>query len=235
MAGSPRRLRTLVVNVKGGCGKTTVATNLAAFFAAKGISTALFDHDPQGSSTRWLALRGEAAARVLGVSATQGTAAGLTRAYQMRVPAAAERIILDAPSGVDRHRLQELAREADSIIIPVLPSPLDMHVSAAFIQEALRLPQVRSGTTRLGIIANRVLPDMVALHALREFLHTCGAPLIATLSDDYQYQEAAGRGLGLFELEEDDHPDECAQWRAIGEWLDGCAEAPCARPAQLAH
>ncbi|MCG7961877.1 MAG: ParA family protein, partial [Candidatus Thiodiazotropha taylori] len=46
--------RLLILNSKGGCGKTTIATNLAGYYASAGTPTALFDYDPQGSSHRWL-------------------------------------------------------------------------------------------------------------------------------------------------------------------------------------
>ena len=49
--------RIVVLNPKGGSGKTTLAINLAAYFALRGDNTLLIDRDPQGSATRWLRKR----------------------------------------------------------------------------------------------------------------------------------------------------------------------------------
>src|SRR3546814_3121044 len=47
-------ITVLVANPKGGCGKTTIATHLAAAFAAAGLRAGLADADRQGSSLGWL-------------------------------------------------------------------------------------------------------------------------------------------------------------------------------------
>jgi chromosome partitioning protein len=52
---------TLVVNSKGGSGKTTLTTNLASYFAVNRIPTAVMDYDPQGSCLNWLKSRGHPA------------------------------------------------------------------------------------------------------------------------------------------------------------------------------
>src|SRR5882672_992059 len=88
---------TLVINPKGGSGKTTVATNLASYFASKGVATTILDYDPQGSSLNWLRTRPLQAAKIHGANgAPQKT--GL-RTVQMHVPANTEQLIIDAPAG----------------------------------------------------------------------------------------------------------------------------------------
>ena len=92
--------RIIVVNTKGGCGKTTIATNLASYYASNGFVTALMDYDPQGSSTRWLKLRPQDKQAVYGINAHKRQSMQATRAWQMRVPSDTERLIIDAPAGV---------------------------------------------------------------------------------------------------------------------------------------
>ncbi|HAS28601.1 MAG TPA: hypothetical protein DCS56_00375, partial [Alcanivorax sp.] len=61
-----RRLVILVANSKGGCGKTTLATNLAAYFAHSGQAVTLLDLDPQQSATQWVRLREDPRVEALG-------------------------------------------------------------------------------------------------------------------------------------------------------------------------
>ena len=67
--GAPHRQRILVLNPKGGSGKTTVSTNLAAYLANEGHYTALMDYDPQASSIRWLSKRPDDCPKIFGVEA----------------------------------------------------------------------------------------------------------------------------------------------------------------------
>ena len=130
--------RILILNSKGGCGKTTITTNLASYFANEGFSTALMDYDPQGSSTQWLNIRSLEKAPIQGVVAHANTTMGQTSAFQNRVPHGAEKVILDTPAGINGEQLRKLIAQADVVIIPVLPSPIDIHAVSRFIQELLR-------------------------------------------------------------------------------------------------
>ena len=47
----------LIINSKGGSGKTTLATTIASYFASTNKKTAIMDYDPQGSSLHWLKIR----------------------------------------------------------------------------------------------------------------------------------------------------------------------------------
>src|SRR5664279_5028237 len=111
--------RILVLNPKGGSGKTTIATNLASYFASIGDRPMLLDNDPQGSSTRWLKKRKPEQAQIHGVSAFDRNTR-MTRAFQLRVPADAQHVIVDTPAAVPGQDLPELTRNADAIIVPVL-------------------------------------------------------------------------------------------------------------------
>jgi chromosome partitioning protein len=88
---------TLVINSKGGSGKTTLTTNLASYFAAQGVPTAVMDFDPQGSSLNWLRMRAPFAPKIHGANAAPQKS-GL-RSIGMHVPQNVRQLIIDGPAG----------------------------------------------------------------------------------------------------------------------------------------
>ncbi len=221
LTGDIRRIA--VLNWKGGCGKSMLSTNLASYFAASGSKTVLIDHDPQGSALRWLSLRDDERPLIHGINAT-ARSGQLTRSFNMRLPPATEHVIIDTPAGMRGLDLQELVRETDYIVIPVLPSDADIHSAAGFIAELLLDARVKSSGARVGVVANRVKRNTLIFQSLNRFLQQLQFPLIAILRDTKQYIHAAEQGLGIHEL----HPpskarQEREQWRPIIEWLDNSA------------
>ena len=214
--------RILVLNAKGGCGKTTIATNLAGYFADQGLVTALLDYDPQGSSLKWLSLRGAEQPSIQGIAAFQRRQ-GVTRAFHMHVPGNVQRIIIDAPAGTSGLQLVEYVQSVDTILVPVLPSPIDIHAAAHFIQDLLLVGKVRSWGTRLAIIANRVRKNTLIFKDLERFLNALGLPLAATLRDSQYYMRAAEQGLSIHELQGNRLSVELECWTTLLQWLN---EAP---------
>lgn len=210
--------RILVLNNKGGCGKTTIATNLAGHFAGQGRVTALLDYDPQGSSMKWLSLRGADRPDVQGIAAYQRRL-GVTRAFQLRLPENAEYIVIDAPAGLTGIQLVDYLQSVDTIILPVLPSPIDIHAAAHFIQDLLLVGKIRMRGTRVGIVANRVRTNTLVFKDLERFLSTLGLPLVATLRDSQNYIRAAEQGLSIHELEGKRVKKDIDRWQPMIHWL----------------
>src|SRR5215468_12254391 len=131
----PNALRILVVNGKGGCGKTTIATNLAAAYARLGYTVALTDHDAQASSTQWLEQRSTPLPLIHLVAAHERTPMYTTRAYRQRMPVDTQRIIIDTPSAIRDQELDNLLRGIDVILVPLLPSSIDIRAGARFINQ----------------------------------------------------------------------------------------------------
>jgi chromosome partitioning protein len=216
--------RILILNAKGGCGKTTLATNLASYYAGQGRVTALLDYDPQGSSMRWLSLRDAERPAIHGIAAFQRRR-DVTRAFQMRLPVEAERVIMDVPAGVTGLGLVEYVQRVDTILLPVLASPIDIHAAAHFIQDLLLVGKIRTTGTRLAVVANRVRENTLIFRDLERFLATLKLPLIATLRDSQNYIRAAEQGLGIHELEGRRAVPDHERWAPLVEWLDQVAEA----------
>jgi chromosome partitioning protein len=211
--------RILVLNAKGGCGKTTIATNLAGYFADQGRVTALMDYDPQGSSMRWLSLREADRPDVVGVAAYQRRR-GVTRSFQLQLPAKVERVVIDAPSGITGIQLLDYLQSVNTIVLPVLPSPIDIHAAAHFIQDLLLIGKIRSRGIRLGIVANRVRENTLVFRELERFLDTLGIPLIARIRDSQNHMRAAEQGLSIHELKGNRVSTDCERWDALIHWLN---------------
>ena len=212
--------RVLVINAKGGCGKTTIATNLASYYASSGRATALLDYDPQGSSMQWLTLRSDERAPIHGVAAFRKPTSGMTRTYQMRVPAETERLILDAPAGIHGMPLIDLVRESDTIIVPVLPSPIDIHAASHFIRDLLLVAKVRARAIRVGVVANRVRTNAKVYQSLQRFLDSLNIPFVAYLRDTQNYVQSAEDGLGVFEWRGNRVHQDRRQWEALIRWIE---------------
>ena len=210
--------RILVLNAKGGCGKTTIATNLAGYFAARGRVTALLDYDPQGSSMKWLSLRAMDQPDIQGIAAYQRRL-GITRSFQMRLPDKVAYTVTDAPAGLTGLQIVEYVQSVDTIILPVLPSPIDIHAAAHFIQDLLLVGKTRSRGTRIGIVANRVRKNTLVFRDLERFLATLGLPLVATLRDSQNYIRAAEQGLSIHELDNNRVQPDINCWSPLIHWL----------------
>lgn len=222
--------KILVINSKGGCGKTTIATNLASYFATQNLETALLDFDPQGSSIRWLNQRPKSGPAIYGVHvASRKNNTGVTRSFQMRVPPQTERMIIDAPAGVTGHELIDLIRLVDTIIVPVLPSSIDIHAVTRFIEELLVVGRVRQQGLNVAVIANRVKKNTLTYRALERFLKTLKLPFITTLRDTQNYVHATERGLGIHEMWDKRTDNDKAQWRPLTRWLEDVSSAETKR------
>src|SRR5512134_3471634 len=219
---------TLVINPKGGSGKTTVAVNLASYFVANGVATAVMDYDPQGSTMNWLRVRPAHARPIHGANAAPQKT-GL-RALEMHVPANTQQLVIDAPAGASGLVLLYMLTRAHCILIPVAPSAIDIHATANFILDLLLTGKIRANNIRIGVVANRVRKSNPVYEPLEKFLKSLNLPLLARLSDSDAFLTAAETGLGIFEMDFAVTATERGQFLPIAEWVE---QAPAARPVPL--
>lgn len=220
--------KIVVLNTKGGCGKTTIATNLAAYNAQAGFQTTLMDHDPQGSSMRWLSKRDETRPRVNGVSAFERNNR-VTRSWQLRVPMQTERLIIDTPAGLDPQRLTEITRNAHAVIVPVLPSDIDIHAASRCIADLLLVARIDRREERIAVVANRAKKNTRVYRALTRFLASLDIPFIASFRDTQNYINCSEQGIGIHEIADNRALRDRRDWQPLVDWI----ESRRAMPVQL--
>jgi chromosome partitioning protein len=211
-------LKIVVLNGKGGSGKTTVATNLASCYASQGMQPTLMDMDAQGSSTRWLSKRGMERAPIYGIAAFERNSR-VTRSFALRIPQGCQRVVVDTPAALDPQLMPEMTRNADAILVPVLPSDIDIHAAAKCITDLLLIAKIPRQSQRIGVIANRVKKNTVMYRALMRFLESLEIPILTTLRDSQNYVRAAESGVGIFEMKSYLVREDMDQWLPLLGWL----------------
>jgi len=202
----------LVVNPKGGCGKTTIATNLATYYAVWETSIALVDLDPQQSSMEWLKGRPKTENKIQGFNGLRG---------KIYPEAETERIIYDAPARTDNAKVAKLIKLVDVVIIPVLPSSIDIRVTATFVADIVARVRKNNATAMIGVVANRSHKNYHSYKVLARFLRGLDVPFIGTLRNSQNYIKAADQGTGVFEMPLSEAKQDMQEWRPIIEWVEG--------------
>ncbi len=208
----------LVINSKGGSGKTMVATNLAAYFASNNFNTTIMDYDPQGSSLHWLSSRPQSLPAIHGANAVRQKG-NLLRSWQMAIPKNTDRLIIDSPASVGGLLLQEMVRKSDALIIPVAPSATDIHATGHFVKDLFLVGQIRSNKTKAAVVANRVNCSDLLYDPLERFLNLLRLPFLTRLSHSEKYVSASDQGMGIFEMDHKETISERNEFQPILSWL----------------
>ncbi len=217
--------RVVVLNPKGGSGKTTLAFNLAGYIASTGRKVALVDMDRQGSSSRWLQNRKGALPRIHGIPVINSGSNSIEHGCIV-VPDDIDYAVIDAPAGLAGRQLIDYTCGAHAILIPVLPSDLDTHAAARLVSDLLLVAQVSRRKGRLGVVANRVNERTVAYQQLKSFLNSLSIAVVGTLRDTQNYVWAASSGLSIHEMHPNRVTKDLAQWETVTQWLERCLATP---------
>lgn len=194
----------VVANPKGGVGKSTLSTNLAGYFAARGESVMLGDVDRQQSAHDWLQVRSAALPKIDSWEVAPDQPA--------RPPKGTRNVVLDTPAGLHGKLLDRVLKEATHIVVPLQPSLFDILATQHFLEALRDIKAVRKGDLKVGIVGMRVDLRTRAAHELERFLASYDLPVLGLVRDSQRYVQLAARGMTLFDL------SEAAQQRDIGEW-----------------
>ncbi len=179
-----------VANSKGGCGKTTVATHIAAQFAGRGFRTGLADLDRQQSARAWLARRPDLVAGIRAVD---------LGVEDDKRPKGIDRLVVDCPAAMTRSTVKDVVRQADAIVVPVLPSVFDEDGTRRFLEILSGLKPVRRHRRDIALLANRTRARTRATDRQEAFLMGFSVPLAGRLRDSQIYAAVAAEGLSVFE------------------------------------
>lgn len=201
----------LVANPKGGVGKSTLATNIAGYWASRGHAVMLGDVDRQQSARLWLGLRPAAAAPI---STWEAQGEGNV----VRPPKGTTHAVLDSPAGLHGWRFKDVLALADKVIVPLQPSIFDIYATREFVD---RLKDQRNAAkTKIGLVGMRVDARTLAADRLHEFVAGLGLPVIGELRDTQNYVQLAARGLTVFDIAPGRVARDLEQWQSICRWLE---------------
>ncbi len=205
-------LTTLVASSKGGCGKSTLVTQLASHWAQAGQRTAIIDADRQGSSFRWATLRPD---NVPGVLALEGG-----KKVLQKVPGDTQQLLIDTPAGVGEHDLEPYLDAADVLLVPVLPSSFDLHATLGFIEQLQKINRIRRGKLPVALVANRLKPwTHASQDALVQLAEQSPFPIAAQLRDSQAYVLLSALGKGIFDYQSEQVRSHQQDWKALLRWI----------------
>ena len=217
-------MRTIIVlNPKGGCGKSTIATNIASYFAIKGKKVTLADCDPQGSSKDWLSVRPDRYSAINGIVVDDD---------RLKIPRNSEVLIIDTPAAVAEKRLSKYLRKAQSLIMPIIASPIDIRAAEKFLEELFSFKGTINNKIKIATVANRVREDTLIAAKLEYYLDNVKLPsgkklpFMTMLRASQNYIRAAERGLSIFELPPSKTYYDREQWAPLLRWLNSKRSLP---------
>lgn len=205
-------LKILVASSKGGCGKSTLATNLAAHYAQAGKNTAVVDLDRQGSSFRWCQKRPDGLPGVLGLQ-------GRGKRWDEALPPDTQRVIVDSAAGSHREVLEPIVDGVDALLVPVLPSAIDVEATEAFLAELATIPRIKRGKVPVGLVANRLKPWTHASQDALVRMKSLPFPVIAQLRDSQGYVVLTGLGKSIFDYGSETVVSHQDDWQPLLRWL----------------
>jgi chromosome partitioning protein len=204
--------RIAVINLKGGCGKTTLATHLAARAARAGSSPLLVDLDRQQSAVRWVERRGADLPRVEAVAMDPD---------ELEFPEGHGLVVLDVPAGMKRKATEAVIRGVDVVVVPVLPGAFDETATALFLTSVQAIKPVRKGRRPVAVVGNRVRRGTGAERRLDTFLEGLDFPALTKLSESQFYVTAAEGGVTIFDQPPGRVRRALAEWAPLLSWIDG--------------
>jgi chromosome partitioning protein len=183
-----------VLNQKGGAGKTTVAVNLAGGLARRG-STVLLDLDPQASATQWAT----AGTQTFPATVKQLGAGGVHRDLR-RDFRAFDFVVLDCPPSADSRQAELALLGSDTVIIPVLPSPVDLWASLRLPAEIEQARQ-RNANLRAFLLLNQIESRSALSAAMQDALAEFGLPVLKSVVRRRSvYKTAALEGVSVYQM-----------------------------------
>lgn len=217
----PQVRRILIINGKGGCGKTTIATNLAVAYVRAGHGVALMDNDPQGSSSFWAESRSADLPAIHLIPTYRRSNMYQTTVFQNRLPPGVDRVIVDGHSNARDRDLELLLKQTDVVLVPLQPSSIDIQAGSRFITEMMTHRAFRQAPRPLAVIANRVQPNTATHAKLQHFLACLDVPTVATFRDSPVYMEAAEEGKGVVDMVDSRAArKETPAWWDLMRWID---------------
>lgn len=202
----------LIASSKGGAGKSTLATSLAAHFALQGKRTVLIDADRQQSASHWCEKRALLASAVLPIDGTR-------RGWDKQLPHDAQFAVIDAPAGAMAEDLEVFLARANAVIVPINPSMIDLEATVPFLNSLAAHARVKKGQLPVALVGNRLKPWTGASQQVVSQLQTWPYPLVAQLRDTQAYVLMVALGKSVFDYHSEQIRSHQDNWAPLLKWL----------------
>ena len=204
---------TVVMNPKGGVGKSTLATNLAGYYANQGKIVMLGDVDKQQSARGWLNFRPATVATIHSWDMEAGKPA--------KLPKGTTHAVIDTPAGMSGKLLDTVIKSATRVIVPLQASMLDILATKSFLEALANDKAVRESDALVGVVGMRVDSRTRSYDELQRFLEGLGLPVLGNIRNTQNYVQLAARGLTLFDVNPNRVEQDLEQWKPVLKWLEG--------------
>ncbi len=198
----------VIANPKGGVGKSTIATNLAGYFASTRQGVLLGDLDEQQSSLNWLKLR---PAQFPNITACHDALEKLAKPARKGT-----HLIVDTPAGFKGEALQQVLKHADKVLVPLQASMFDILATENFLRE---LDSYRH-RCEIGIVGMRINARTKAAEQLQHYVEQLNLPVLAYLRETQNYIQLAAHGASLWDVSPSRVDKDLPQWQDLLNWLE---------------
>ena len=221
---STNNKKIVIASMKGGCGKTVLSTNLACTYAHQGKNVVLVDYDSQAASSMWQKQREKKLPKIDLIEAWRPPSSATTRSFQMRFPANSDRIILDTPTNPSSQLLDEILPKTEAILIPIVPTLLDIRASTRFIGNLLLHRQYKRTPAPIGVVLCRKNSlNSEYNNKLDQLLKRFNITQVAEIEESQHYVRFSEIGEGALDYKEDKEISHLSEaWEAISKWVDEC-------------
>ena len=183
-----------IANSKGGVGKSTLATHLAAWLSRQGCRVTLADCDTQQSSSQWIR---EAAPEVRALCLSDPDA------IINDLPLLAEEtdyVVADGPGSL-AETSRALLLVADMAIVPCKASMLDIRALDAATRALRQAQKIRMGPPKATIVLSMVGKNYRLTQDMREAASVLGLPITPTSMTLRQiYADAPGQASVVWQM-----------------------------------
>ena len=204
--------KVLVMNQKGGVGKSTCAAALLSHLSHLGYKVELIDFDRQCPCHDWAknALPG------CSQSYPPSLRSFSNIAMTLKVRRESDFIVIDSPSNFSQEEMVRYTYFTNAILLPMSPSPLDLHTSLPFIQDLIESGVLSTRKIALAFVVNRcVTHDGRVARTEQLSQHFRQYPTLGQVSENVLYQEA------FFDKQALPVTLDLQLWRRVIEWLEG--------------
>lgn len=203
----------VVANPKGGVGKSTLATNIAGFYASRGHAVMLGDADRQHSSRQWLAFRAQHTKPLAPISTWE-----ISSGNVFKPPKGTSHVVIDSAGSLSEMRLPSLLAIATHLVVPLQPGVFDVFATREFLDQVALHPRAKQIKTAL--VGMRVDERTASAGKLDAFLQGLPHPVVATLRNTQNYVHLAAAGATLFDVNPARVAKDLEQWHGLCEWLE---------------